>query len=608
MSFKKDYIHMKSDEGSGLVLALMTLMVLSVLGLSLGAVTVGSFKLGDVNRDDTSAYYIAEAGANLAYEEMKAGVMAAYESKNTEGLFFDDIEKAESGILHTIEKSTYDFEPQFGDKPTVSISFTEPEGVNPKTYTIISTAEVAGKKRTVEKPVEVTWVERNTSGGLPVLPDNTGLIAKKTIKFLNGSIEGDIYLDSSKQKSLTLSNSGTVTSNLSTIYSNINNPEDLYTTSGNFSQDYLNSFVSRTKAIPEKFSFNRYENYLESFESSLETPFISKPNLNLDSYSGINDYTYIHDEWNKHKLVEYNNIYLDTWMTDEFSLNLSNDTAVNDILMGQRSKLEITTDSNLSIQNMSINNSSRLIINTTGNNQSLHFNNVTTNNIEFIINTKNDIDIYLNNINLNSSEFIIQGSGNANIFIEDNLTLNTGNLNFNGSGNYKVTVNNYHHNNGLVKTNGRLNLNVINNFSFSSGNINKDGDVNNLNFNYFGSKKITLAGSVSLLGSLYIKEADLDLTGSGNVHGAIISGGKHISVDGGSLNDIMMMAPKSKTKVDAGGSINGVVIADELEINGGASIKYKEIILGDHETGSPDVPENIVIDTLIRSNPAIEQN
>ncbi|MDZ7835806.1 MAG: pilus assembly PilX N-terminal domain-containing protein [Alkalibacterium sp.] len=71
MSFIKKCLYIKNEEGSGLVLALMTLLVLSVLGASLGAVTVGSFKLGDVNRDDTSAYYIAEAGANMAYEEME---------------------------------------------------------------------------------------------------------------------------------------------------------------------------------------------------------------------------------------------------------------------------------------------------------------------------------------------------------------------------------------------------------------------------------------------------------------------------------------------------------------------------------------------------------
>ena len=79
----------KKEDGAGLVLALMVLMVLTVLGLTVAGVTIGSHKLGDTSRDSNSAYYIAEAGANLAYEEIKNSVMPAYvSSNNNEVIYF----------------------------------------------------------------------------------------------------------------------------------------------------------------------------------------------------------------------------------------------------------------------------------------------------------------------------------------------------------------------------------------------------------------------------------------------------------------------------------------------------------------------------------------
>ena len=84
--------HLREDEkGSGLVLTLMVLLVLSVLGVSIGALTLGSYRLSDANRDDTSAYYVAEAGAVAAYESIQSQVLGAYESNATEGSFYDHV-------------------------------------------------------------------------------------------------------------------------------------------------------------------------------------------------------------------------------------------------------------------------------------------------------------------------------------------------------------------------------------------------------------------------------------------------------------------------------------------------------------------------------------
>ena len=146
--------HLREDEkGSGLVLTLMVLLVLSVLGVSIGTLTLGSYRLSDANRDDTSAYYVAEAGAVAAYEEIQSQVLSAYESDATEGSFYDHVSTI---VTSKNGQSSVDFGEQFGSDPTAKITTAKNDSKN---YTITSIGEVDGKKRTVTKQFTVNWVE-----------------------------------------------------------------------------------------------------------------------------------------------------------------------------------------------------------------------------------------------------------------------------------------------------------------------------------------------------------------------------------------------------------------------------------------------------------------
>lgn len=75
------------ETGSALVYTLMVLTVLSILGLSIMAVTLGSYRLGRSNQETTSVYYIAESGANLAYAEVYQKIPELYEEQ-TKTTFF----------------------------------------------------------------------------------------------------------------------------------------------------------------------------------------------------------------------------------------------------------------------------------------------------------------------------------------------------------------------------------------------------------------------------------------------------------------------------------------------------------------------------------------
>ena len=184
--------HLREDEkGSGLVLTLMVLLVLSVLGVSIGTLAIGSYRLSDANRDDTSAYYVAEAGAVAAYAEIRSDVLRAYENNATSGSFYNNV----SAIVTSQNgQSAVDFGAQFGSKPTATIKTAQKDST---TYTITSTGEVDGKKRTVTKELTVNWVEKNTGGGgLPILAAKGAVLTKEDIKISDGvTINGNIYTD-----------------------------------------------------------------------------------------------------------------------------------------------------------------------------------------------------------------------------------------------------------------------------------------------------------------------------------------------------------------------------------------------------------------------------
>ncbi|NLC25274.1 MAG: hypothetical protein GX777_01405, partial [Fastidiosipila sp.] len=216
----------KKEDGAGLVLALMVLMVLAVLGVAVAGVTVGSHKLGNISRDSNSAYYIAEAGANLAYEGIKNGVMPVYtSSSNDEAIFFTNI----AGLIADFNPKEYaeeTFETQFGDQPKATITISDPkEKDGGKLYTITSIGEVDGKSRKVEKEflvkfVPTTYDEEGGEWDFSGIPVNTAAVVKNKVNLIDGNIKGDVRFSSLKAKTFVFSSSGNLSvNNVYTTYS-----------------------------------------------------------------------------------------------------------------------------------------------------------------------------------------------------------------------------------------------------------------------------------------------------------------------------------------------------------------------------------------------------
>ena len=254
--------HLREDEkGSGLVLTLMVLLVLSVLGVSIGTLTLGSYRLSDANRDDTSAYYVAEAGAVAAYEEIQSEVLSAYENNATEGSFYNNVSTI---VTSQNGQSSVDFGEQFGTEPTATIRTEKTSGADPEIYTIYSTGNVDGKERTVTKQVTVEWVEKNTGGsGLPILPANAALLTQGKIEISNGTVKGDLYTNSVEPKSFQISGNPTFTS-ATLFYSNETTAEELL--------DYPSWYnkLPKLEAKDEEWDFGTYPGLLNQ---------ISEPNI-----------------------------------------------------------------------------------------------------------------------------------------------------------------------------------------------------------------------------------------------------------------------------------------------------------------------------------------
>ncbi|MFC4696518.1 pilus assembly PilX N-terminal domain-containing protein [Enterococcus aquimarinus] len=244
-----------NEEGSALVLTLMIFLVLTVLATSISFLTVGSFRLSDINRDGTSAFYIAEAGAKKAYEKASQEVMKTYEATTT--TTSSDFYAALDDALFLNEERPFSFDKQFGDDAKANVTFTATDSSEPRKYTLTSIGSVGGKTRTVQKQFDVSWVDKGGSGGLP---DKTALITQGRIDIFNDSITGDIYTYSTtnKEKSVIFRNSGPVFNNTTLFFPNTTSIDKL-----------LDNQANNTTVKYKEFDTNtiKWEKYEKLFEN-----------------------------------------------------------------------------------------------------------------------------------------------------------------------------------------------------------------------------------------------------------------------------------------------------------------------------------------------------
>lgn len=177
------------------------------------------------------------------------------------------------------------------------------------------------------------------------------------------------------------------------------------------------------------------------------------------------------------------------------------------------------------------------------------------------------------------------------ILITSNMTLN---INV-GSTNKSIVINNLNIENGHIKLigTGRLTIYVKGNITMGAGStINEMGNINindlinkltvyvDKSSNPLKPKEIKLAGAQKIYGSLFAKDANIDIAGGGGFKGHIFTGGSTISISGGgSGNPSYIYAPNADIKLSGGGTVKGTIVGKTLDASGGTSVTYQYIDL-----------------------------
>lgn len=112
----------ENEQGSALVYTLMVLLLLSLLGMSVGMVTVGSYRLASETQDSTSAYYIAEAGAETIYRNIESQVSKVYESSSTKNAYVSAINTL---VRSVDDKIVENFQNQKNSQPEAHVKIEQ---------------------------------------------------------------------------------------------------------------------------------------------------------------------------------------------------------------------------------------------------------------------------------------------------------------------------------------------------------------------------------------------------------------------------------------------------------------------------------------------------
>lgn len=475
---------LKTEEGSGLVLTLMVLLVLSVLGASLGVVTIGSNRLGHATQDSNSAYYIAEAGANMAYEEIEAYVLDAHGTSDGEGSFFGKIDSP-LGENNNKNNATYNnFELQSGDQPIANV---EVESVkkedSTKTYKIVSTGQIGSSTRTVEKEFEVTWRETSNDGGLPFIPPNASIVVNNEVKLTNGYINGNLYLDSKNANTFEISNSGAV--GFDSVYTSYegNEIKDIYYGTGKNTKTEGNRTHKNNTDLP----WNEYYSLVESFPDFSNLNFDTLPTDKVISKNS-NDYF----------IYENNNIILSQEFLNGYVYELKNNVYIN--------KIEVISNRTLNID-------------TAG----------------------NDIIIHVNNLLVDSGRLNIIGNGSVTFFVQNDFQLNSSSE-INTSGNTKqltIFYNQLPRKKFTLSGGNKINGNLF----FKHGDVELGGSSSLSGSLLLGGDNFTFSGSSTNNLIIIAPKSQIKLTGSGNNNGILVgdtvelTGGSKVSYSEGNIPD-----------------------------------------------------------------------
>src|SRR5690625_555608 len=326
---KKWKQYLKDESGVSLIVAIMTLFVLSIIGVTLATVTFANVKLSTTDREHQSTYYIAEAGVNQAYAEIRDEVLKIYDEASSDVEFYSNIESTLLGDV-MFKAPFKKFKRSFGERPEANITVSKIEDGNLGEYLITSEGIIGKRKRTVTKNFSVNWVPKGGPTPMPELPEGVGAIVKNNVNVHQiNSVNGDIYLDSDLEDSFSIGQTDT----------GING--DLYLTLPNEEEerqgeiDKILNYESGTEPSVKNmgFTFN-WDKLYQYFDNFPEVPsYLLHEDVTINSEDGNH----------QHDVIKDGHIHMDHWLlSDGFhTLNLNDNYYFKKATFNNRATLKI---------------------------------------------------------------------------------------------------------------------------------------------------------------------------------------------------------------------------------------------------------------------------
>ncbi|WP_203333177.1 hypothetical protein [Planococcus beigongshangi] len=561
----------RNQNGYALLITLLTLMLLTVLGLSLMAMAMNTSKITKSERDSQSSYYIAEAGLVEKRAQINEIARQVYSTLRGDYISMDPLLKKnfefEKEFNSRVQKSVLDaldleedrtYSEQYAASPTSTVTVVNPDAAQPLKYLITSVGRVPSnngsiKEKTVSQTVEVKVPAATSTEKIEIPGENTvhkfnacyAIKTSQDIVINNGTIKGDIYTD-----------------------------KNFIVPSGN---------------------------------PILEGNIIAKGNATLSGGKPEKD------------IISYNDTTIDAWINIGGNIVARNNIIIkkgphnlskngkfiygrniafekgHNAQNNKQEKIEKRNDMDLFLANYSATGGNRCIENIPAlPNESLSFptSRLPLPDNQTIVYTKpkethEHIYEVLKNGILNIDNWIVRDSNYKLILNEDvyfkeiNIDLNEYPLKIDlQNQNRKIYVDKFNNVQGHIELINPGSLEIIVKDSFYSKgklNIGDKAQTSNFTVRYAGSEGIHLTGESGINGSFYIKNApylNIDHISQSGIKGdLVIFGETAVKFGGGaSVTENLILAPNSSITLEKGAAIHGNVISKTFAIDGNGSV------------------------------------
>jgi len=155
----------------------------------------------------------------------------------------------------------------------------------------------------------------------------------------------------------------------------------------------------------------------------------------------------------------------------------------------------------------------------------------------------------------------------------------TGNAVVNGISNGVINCASLNVGQGHINLAEEGNLEVYASTGFNMGGsstLNNGGDRESVRVDYAGTNNLNLTGNIRYTGVLNILQANVDLGGSGEIDGLVVSGGPNVNLHGNPLAKVIAVyAPNSTVNMVGSAKVRGAIVADRFVAGGDSKVVFE---------------------------------